>query len=127
MNQELTPTGVAPAAASYALGVKVPPGSSTIYTAGIVGTSVDGTTPEHLADQAREIWATMAAVLASGGMALADIVSYTTYVVDGEDLSVVMAARDTALQGHRAASTLIVVPRLARPEWRMEISATAAK
>jgi enamine deaminase RidA (YjgF/YER057c/UK114 family) len=48
-------------------------------------------------------------------------------VVDGNDLAVVMAARDAALQGHHAASTLIVVPRLARAEWRMEISLIAAK
>lgn len=126
-NHELTPPDVAPAAASYALGVKVPSDSATIFTAGIVGTSPSGTTPDNLADQAREIWTTIAAVLREGGMGMTDLVSYTTYVVDGEDLSLVMAARDSALQGHRAASTLIVVPRLARPEWRMEISAVAAK
>jgi 2-iminobutanoate/2-iminopropanoate deaminase len=54
-------------------------------------------------------------------------VSYTTYVVDGEDLAVVMSARDRALAGHRSASTLVVVPRLARPEWRMEIAVVAAR
>jgi hypothetical protein len=27
---------------------------------------------------------------------------------------------------HRAASTLITVPRLARPEWKLEISLVAA-
>jgi 2-iminobutanoate/2-iminopropanoate deaminase len=59
-------------------------------------------------------------------MTPADIVSVTTYVVAGEDLSVVMAARDAALAGHRAASTLVTVPALARPEWRMEIAVVAA-
>jgi enamine deaminase RidA (YjgF/YER057c/UK114 family) len=38
-----------------------------------------------------------------------------------------MVARDRALEGHRAASTLIVVPALARPEWRMEIALVAAR
>ena len=33
---------------------------------------------------------------------------------------------DRALGGHRAASTLVTVPALARPEWRMEIALVAA-
>jgi enamine deaminase RidA (YjgF/YER057c/UK114 family) len=37
-----------------------------------------------------------------------------------------MAARDAALDGHRAASTLVIVPALARPEWRVEVSIVAA-
>jgi enamine deaminase RidA (YjgF/YER057c/UK114 family) len=55
-----------------------------------------------------------------------DIVSVTTYVVDGESLEPVMAARDAFMGRHRAASTLITVPRLARPEWKLEISLVAA-
>jgi enamine deaminase RidA (YjgF/YER057c/UK114 family) len=39
----------------------------------------------------------------------------------------VMAARDRALNGHRAASTLITVPALARAAWKMEISVVAAR
>ena len=34
---------------------------------------------------------------------------------------------DAALDGHRAASTLVTVPALARPEWKMEISVIAAR
>lgn len=59
-------------------------------------------------------------------MEVKDIVSVTTYVVHGEDLAAVMAARDRALSGHLAASTLVTVPALARPEWRVEIALIAA-
>jgi len=38
-----------------------------------------------------------------------------------------MSARDTVLSGHLAASTLVTVPALARPEWKMEIAVIAAK
>ena len=38
-----------------------------------------------------------------------------------------LAARDAALGGHRAASTLVTVPALARPEWKMEIAVVAAR
>ena len=37
-----------------------------------------------------------------------------------------MAARDRYLAGHLAASTLVTVPALARPEWLMEIAVVAA-
>jgi enamine deaminase RidA (YjgF/YER057c/UK114 family) len=64
-------------------------------------------------------------------MAVADIVSITTYVVASatltDDLREVMTARDAALRGHLAASTLVTVPALARPEWKMEIAVIAAR
>ncbi len=123
----LDPQGVAATAANYALGVYVEKPSGLVFTAGIVGASPDGTVPDDLAGQATNIWNTIRAVIAEKQFTLNDIVSYTTYVVDGEDLAVVMAARDRALGAHRAASTLIVVPRLARPEWRMEIAAVAGR
>jgi 2-iminobutanoate/2-iminopropanoate deaminase len=125
--ERLEPSGVAPAAASYALGTVVHTPSVLVHTAGIVGTSPNGSVPDSLIAQAREVWRSIQAVLAEAGLQKDDILSYTTYVVDGEDLSVVMSARDEALQGHRCASTLIVVPRLARPEWRIEIAAVAAR
>lgn len=69
----------------------------------------------------------MAAILAEADMSPTDVVSVTTYVVHGEDLAAVMAARDRALGGHRVASTLVTVPALARPEWRLEIALVAAR
>ncbi len=119
------PASGAPAA-SYALAMATPAGSRWIHTAGIVAARTDGSVPESLAEQAELIWATAQKILESGAMAMTDIVSYTTYVVAGQDLAVVMAARDHALKGHRAASTLIVVPALARAEWKMEIAVIAA-
>ncbi len=72
------------------------------------------------------MWSNIGAMLRDAEMSPADIVSVTTYVVVGEDLAPVMAARDAALGDHRAASTLVTVPALARPEWRMEIAVIAA-
>jgi len=85
----------------------------------------DGSIPESVDEQAEAVWRNIAAVLDDAGMVASDIVSVTTYVVAGEDLAAVMAARDRALAGHVAASTLVTVPALARPEWRMEVSLVA--
>jgi hypothetical protein len=38
-----------------------------------------------------------------------------------------MAVRDRVMAGHRAASTLVVLPALARPEWLVEIALVAAR
>ena len=126
MNTPINPSSIGAPVAAYSLGVVSSAGCRFLHTSGIVATRADGTTPETLADQAVVIWRAIGEICAAAGMSLADIVSYATYVVDGGDLSVVMAARDLALAGHGPASTLIVVPRLARPEWRMEITAVAA-
>lgn len=127
MSLELVnPSILAAPAAAYSHGVVIPAGARTLYTAGVVPTRADGTIAETVGEQAADVWASLAAICSEAGMSLADSVSYTTYVVDGQDLAPVMAARDAALAGHAAASTLIVVPRLARPEWKVEIALVAA-
>jgi 2-iminobutanoate/2-iminopropanoate deaminase len=126
MNTVVSPPTIAPPAANYAHAVVSPAGSRLLHTSGVVPTRPDGTVPESLADQAEAVWANLAAIVAEAGMAMTDVVSVTTYVVAGLPLGDVMAARDRALAGHRAASTLLVVPELARPEWKLEIALVAA-
>ena len=69
----------------------------------------------------------VAAMLTEAGLAPADVVSVTTYAVVGQELGPVMAARDRFLGGRRAASTLVTVPALARPEWLVEVAVVAAR
>ena len=127
MNREIQPPGIAAPAANYAHAMLSDHPARMLHTSGAVATRPDGTVPDSVAEQAVVVWATLTALLTEAGMTPADVVSVTTYVVDGQDLTPVMAARDTALAGHRAASTLIIVPRLARPEWLMEIAIVASR
>ncbi len=128
MNRELRPASLAPPAARYAHAVESTTGSRMVHTSGVVPVRPDGTVPDDLAEQAAVVWDNLRAILAEARMSTADIVSVTTYVVVGElgRLGEVMAARDAALGGHRAASTLVTVPVLAQPAWRMEIAVVAA-
>lgn len=82
--------------------------------------------PDSIDEQASVVWTNIDAMLVDAGMAPSDIVSVTTYAVAGHALAGVMAARDAYLDGHLAASTLVTVPELARPEWKMEIAIVAA-
>lgn len=123
---EICPADIASPAANYAHAVVTENRSRWLHTSGVVPVAPDGSTPDGLAEQATLVWSNIAAMLRDAGMTGSDIVSVTTYVVAGEHLAPVMAARDAALDGHRAASTLVTVAALARPEWRMEIAIVAA-
>ena len=123
---EIRPADIAAPAANYAHAVLTEGARRWLHTSGVVPVAPDGSTPDSLGDQAVLVWTNIAAMLRDASMDPTDIVSVTTYVVLGEDLASVMAARDAALGSHCAASTLVTVPALARPEWRMEIAVVAA-
>lgn len=89
-------------------------------------TAPDGSTPSDIGEQAAVVWQNIAAMLDDAQMSQNDVVSVITYVVAGQPLGPVMAARDAFLGQHRAASTLVTVPELARPEWYMEAAIIAA-
>jgi len=131
ISRELKPVEMADPAAAYAHGVHVPAGSEIIFTSGVVPTMRNGSVPQTIGEQASVVWQNISAILAEGSMTISDVVSVTTYVVNSPELAnqlkIVMAARDLALAGHRAASTLVTVPALARPEWLIEISVVAAR
>jgi enamine deaminase RidA (YjgF/YER057c/UK114 family) len=127
MNTPVTPSSIAPPAANYAHAVLVRQPIAWLHTSGVVPTAPDGSTPEGIDAQAEVVWRNIEALLAEAAMTTADIVSITTYAVAGQPLGGVMAARDRAMGDTRAASTLLTVPALARPEWLMEIAIVAAK
>jgi enamine deaminase RidA (YjgF/YER057c/UK114 family) len=97
-----------------------------LHTSGIGPVRPDGTVPEDLVEQADAVWATLKTLLAEADLSPADVVSVATYVVVGNELGPVMAARDRALDGHTCASTLVPVPALATPSWKMEVAIVAA-
>ncbi len=111
----------------YSQALEIPPGARLLFTAGQVGARPDGTTAEGFAAQADQVWANIMALLAEGGMGVEDIVKITGYVVGEENFPAYAAARKKALGGVRPASTAIIVPALAIPEWLVEIEAVAAK
>lgn len=125
-HRRIEPDGLAPPAANYAHAVETTGAGRWLHTSGVVPTRPDGSVPESLAEQAEVVWSNLSAMLAAAGMGPADVVSVTTYVVVGEPLGPVMAARDRFLGDHRAASTLVTVPALAQAAWRMEVAVIAA-
>lgn len=129
MNRPVAPASLAPPAANYAHAMLSEGTQRWLHTSGVVPVRPDGSVPGTLAEQAATVWDNLSILLAEADMSPTDVISVTTYVVvdDRGSLADVMAARDAALGGHRAASTLVTVPALARDEWRVEIAIVAAR
>ena len=71
------------------------------------------------------VWRQIGAILAAAGAGYRDVVKVTTYVRDMSARTALMAIRARYLGEHRAASTLIGVSALARPEFLVEIEVVA--
>ena len=125
-HRQIQPSDIAPPAAQYVHAVLTTDATRWLHTSGVVPTRPDGSVPEAIDEQAEVVWANISAMLSDAEMSADNIVSITTYAVVGQPLAGVMATRDLVLGDHRAASTLVTVPALARPEWLMEIAIIAS-
>ena len=83
------------------------------------------TMPEDVADQARNIAKTFAAVLDEAGARLADIVRLQTFVTDRAYCGPVLAVQGEVYGAIRPAAAIYVIAGLLRPEMKVEIEATA--
>ncbi len=81
--------------------------------------------PEDVADQARNIAKTFAAVLADAGAGLADVVRLQTFVTAREFCEPALRVQGEIFGQIRPAASIYVVTALLRPEMKIEIEATA--
>lgn len=84
------------------------------------------TMPDSIADQARNCFATIDAVLVEAGFAMADIVRVQYTVVDVALVDELVPTLGDALGDIRPAATMVIAG-LIRPEMKVEIEVTAFK
>jgi 2-iminobutanoate/2-iminopropanoate deaminase len=125
--RRLNPNSIHPPFANYAHGVKVEPGASMVFCAGQLGIGRDGAIPETVEEQSRLCFRAIAAILAEADMTLADLVRLNAYVSAAQHLSGYMKVRDEFVGVPPPASTLMIVHGFARPEFKVEIEAIAAR
>jgi len=121
------PATVAAPVGHYSHGGFVKAGSDVLFLAGQVGIKPDGTTPATLADQAEEVFANITRILKAKDMTVANLAKINIYVVSGQPISEVRAARTRHLGDHKPASTFIYVPQLADPKYLIEIEGVAIR
>jgi 2-iminobutanoate/2-iminopropanoate deaminase len=131
MIDHYNPDSIAAPFTAYSQGVEVQAGARTIYVAGQVGVRPDGTMSNDMAEQTAQAFRNVQAILQEKGMDLEDLVETRTYVVNRDDIPGYREGRaevfGTGDDGPRPAAALLLVAGLARPEWKIEICAVAAK
>ena len=81
--------------------------------------------PDDVADQTRNIYATIAAAMKEAGGGLADIVRLRTFVTDVAYCEGVLTVQGEVFGAIRPAATIVVVSGLLKPEMKVEIEADA--
>jgi 2-iminobutanoate/2-iminopropanoate deaminase len=127
MNRPLNPNAIRPPFAAYSHGVEVPAGARLVVTSGQLGVGRDDLVPEDVEAQAVLCFENIKAILAEAGMTLSDVVRFSAFVTDRAYFPIYGAVRSRYVQGDAFASTLIVVSGFTRPEFKIEVEATAAR
>lgn len=124
----LIPATIAKPFGKYAHGCLVSPGHSLLVTSGQLGMTFGGTIPADAAAQAEVCFANITAILAEADATPAHVIRLNAFVTDRAHFAAYMAVRDRWLADVPVlpASTLVVVSGFTRPEFLVEVEATAA-
>jgi enamine deaminase RidA (YjgF/YER057c/UK114 family) len=105
--------------------------SEFLFIAGQVGADRDGKAASDFDAQCGQTFANLGAALASQGAGFGNVVEFTTYLVHSQDIAKFMAWRSREFPklfagGAYPPNTLLIVDRLVREEFLLEVSAIAA-
>jgi enamine deaminase RidA (YjgF/YER057c/UK114 family) len=107
----------------YSRAVRV---GNRIDVAGCAPIEPDGTsTPGDAGAQAARCLAIIGEALAALGGSFSDVVRTRMYITDPADADLVGHAHGAIFKDIRPAATMLVIPALIRPEWKVEIEAEA--
>jgi 2-iminobutanoate/2-iminopropanoate deaminase len=130
----LRPESFGPPRASYSAGVLATGPTEVVYLAGQTPTAGDGSIVggDDVVAQTHTVFENIRAVLAEAGMDFSNVVKFTNYLVSADLLPGFRTARNELWpelfpDGDFPADTLLVISRLARPEFLVEIDTVAVR
>jgi 2-iminobutanoate/2-iminopropanoate deaminase len=127
MNRAVTPSSIRAPFAAYSHGIVVSPGARLLFASGQLGVRPDDTVPDDIEGQAVLCFENISAILTAAGMTFADVVRFNAFVTDRGHFQIYGAVRSRYVHGEDFASTLLVVSGFTRPEFKIEVEATAAQ
>ena len=108
----------------YPDAIRVPAGYDQIVVSGTPGLDENGNIPADFADEARQAWRNVAAILEKAGASISDIVSVRQYLTREEDIKAYVEVRNEMIT-HEPAGMLLVAKAMAWPEIHVEVEAVA--
>ena len=112
----------------YSHAAKVSNATTVIFISGQFGVRPDGSLPGSFEDQALQAMKNIEAILAEADMNLSNLAKLNFFITDKGDAPDLAQLRSSRWGGFQApAVTVLTVSALARPEYRIEIEAIAAK
>src|SRR5436305_13702897 len=108
----------------YSDAIRVPAGYDQIVVSGTPGLDENGSIPAELADEARQAWRNVAAILEKAGASISDIVSIRQYLTREEDIKTYVAVQKEMIT-HEPAGMLLVPTAMVWPEIHVEVEAVA--
>ena len=106
---------------------EIGPNARLFHLAGQTGVAPDGTIGDGITEQTRLVYQNIATVLKECGMGFENVVKVTIFLTNADDIDAWRAVQKDAFGDVTPASTLLIVSRLALPEFLVEVEAIAAK
>ena len=130
----ITPvTGLGSPVGLYSHAVPLPAGSQLLCVSGQLSVDAEGNSVAEgdFDGQMRQVFSNLATVLEAAGAGLGDVVKMTTYLTDAALIDDFYRVREVLFadyfpDGVYPGNTLLVISRLVRPEFQIEIEALAA-
>jgi 2-iminobutanoate/2-iminopropanoate deaminase len=102
----------------------VPAGYDQSVVSGTPGLDEKGNIPADFADEARQAWRNVAAILEKAGASISDIVSIRQYLTREEDITTYVAVLKEMIT-HEPAAMLLVPTAMVWPEIHVEVEVVA--
>jgi len=116
--------GVSDQIGRYSDAIRVPAGYDQIIVSGTPGLDENGDIPADFADEARQAWRNVAAILEKAGASISDIVSVRQYLTREEDIKTYVEVQKEFIT-HERAAMLLVTKAMVWPEIHVEVEAVA--
>lgn len=109
----------------HSQGVLVTAPGRLAFVSGQVGVRPDATIGAGVEEQTRIAFDNVDRVLAEASLGLGDVASLRTYLTSADHIPAFTRAAEECLAGHRPASTLLLLDRLANPALLVQVEAVA--
>ena len=126
MSTAINPAAIRAPFGRYSHGIAVPAGARLVFCSGQLGVAPDDAVPPTVEGQAERCFQNIKAILGEAGLDMKDIVRINAFVTRREDMRAYMSVRDRHVGDPPPASTLVIVSGFTRPEFLVEVEATAA-